>query len=108
MGAMQSLIGKCVISGPRIANYGKNDDVCVKLLALYDIVKNTFRDIKLLDYNIDVKNGRESLRDFENRKRLGKSCFKTLCAYRSARLAQEKFERRGIFSNIQSLKARTD
>jgi predicted nucleotide-binding protein (sugar kinase/HSP70/actin superfamily) len=104
MGHVQSLIGKCdYILVPRIANYGKNDDVCVKLLALYDIVKNTFGDIKLLDYNIDVKNGKRELAGFlKIGKRLGKSCFKTLCAYRSARLAQEKFEReRHIFQHTE-------
>jgi predicted nucleotide-binding protein (sugar kinase/HSP70/actin superfamily) len=94
MGHVFSLIGKCdYILVPRVVNYGRNNTVCVKFYALYDIVKNTFGDIKLLDYNIDVKNGENEQKGFlKMGKVLGKSYLKSLKAYKNALHTQESFE----------------
>lgn len=59
LGHVDWLLDKCdCILIPRISNYGPQKTVCTKFQAIYDVVGNTFRDkkIKLLDYNIDVKN----------------------------------------------------
>lgn len=57
IGHVASLIDKCdYILIPRIENYGKNEKVCVKFNANYDIIKNLFPKAKILDYNIDKKN----------------------------------------------------
>ncbi len=56
IGHVYNLINKCdYIFIPRVENYGKNEKVCVKFNAIYDIVKNTFTNIKILDINIDKK-----------------------------------------------------
>lgn len=65
LGHVEWLIDKCdYILVPRVSSYGSNGIVCTKFQAIYDIVKNTFRDrnIKILYYNIDVKSA-----DFEAR-----------------------------------------
>ena len=54
IGHVYNLIGKCdYIFIPRIENYGKEEKVCVKFNALYDIVKNLFPQEKILDFNIE-------------------------------------------------------
>ena len=54
LGHVSSLQGKCdYILIPRIHDYGKNEQVCVKFNATYDIVKNLIPNIKILDYNIE-------------------------------------------------------
>lgn len=65
MGHIKWLIGKAdYILIPRIASYSKKDDVCTKFNAMYDIVKSTFNDVDVLDYNIDVKRRRSEFMAF--------------------------------------------
>lgn len=109
MGHVHFLIGKCdYILVPRIANYGKNNDVCVKFLALYDIVKSTFKNIELLDYNIDIKNGKKEPAGFlKMGERLQKGKLKTLRAYKRAKLAQRNFEKENHFLQQKVLESTT-
>ena len=59
IGHVASLKNKCdYILIPRIENYGKNEKVCVKFNATYDIVKNLFPKYKILNYNIEQKKNR--------------------------------------------------
>ena len=76
MGHVYSLIGRCdYILIPRVVSYGTNNSVCTKFNALYDIVKNTFDNVKILDYNIDAKNGKREAGSFIRMgKALGSSC----------------------------------
>lgn len=56
LGHVANLINKCdFLLVPRAENYGKNEKVCVKFNATYDIVKNMFPNTKILEYNIDRK-----------------------------------------------------
>lgn len=56
LGHIASLVDKCdYLLIPRVENYGKNEKVCVKFNATYDLVKNLFPNINILDYNIDKK-----------------------------------------------------
>lgn len=67
LGHVEWLIGKCdYILVPRISNYGSYGTVCTKFQAIYDVVSNTFRDrnIKLLNYNIDLKNSEFEIKAF--------------------------------------------
>ncbi|MCD7738408.1 MAG: acyl-CoA dehydratase activase-related protein [Lachnospiraceae bacterium] len=60
LGHVSSLIGKCdYIFVPRVANLGRNLDLCVRFSALYDLTRCIFRqtDQKFLTCNIDVVNG---------------------------------------------------
>lgn len=90
MGHVYSLINKCdYILIPRIVSYGNNNDVCVKFNALYDIVRNTFENVNILDYNISVMEGETEQKSFMKMgKTLGKSYFNTLKAYKKAKRAQ--------------------
>lgn len=49
---------------PRIVSFGKREVVCVKFNAMYDIVRNTFPNIKILDYNIDYEKGENEFKAF--------------------------------------------
>lgn len=54
LGHIKFLEGKCdYILIPRVNNYGKEKRVCMKFNGVYDVVKNSFQDINILDYNID-------------------------------------------------------
>lgn len=98
MGHVYSLIGKCdYILIPRVVNYGDRNIVCVKFNALYDIVRNTFSDVKLLSYNIDKENGFNEKQGFlAMGKTLGKSYFESLTAYKVAKRAQENDKHKKI------------
>lgn len=87
MGHVYSLMGKCdYILIPRVVSYSRKNVVCVKFNALYDIVKNTFENVNLLDYNVDVMNGENEQKGFiKMGMLLGKSYIKTLKAYKKAK-----------------------
>ena len=90
MGHVYSLIEKCdYILVPRFDSFGKNDVVCVKFNAMYDIVKNTFKNIRLIDYNLDAINGENELNGFIRMgRKLGKSYLHSLSAYMAAKRVQ--------------------
>lgn len=90
MGHVKSLIGKCdYILVPRIASFGKGEMACTKFNAMYDIVKNTFQGINLIDYNVDVNKGSRERKGFLHMGRvIGKGYLNTLRAYQKAKKAQ--------------------
>lgn len=56
LGHVDALVGKCeYILIPRINSYGRNQELCPRFSALYDIAINTFRDKgqKFLPFSID-------------------------------------------------------
>lgn len=91
MGHVHALIGKCdYILVPRIENFGKKEKVCVKFNAMYDIVKNTFENAPLLDYNINVREGENERKGFVRMgKTLGHGAARSAFAYRKAKAAQQ-------------------
>ncbi|HHT53806.1 MAG TPA: hypothetical protein GX011_02580 [Clostridiales bacterium] len=105
MGHVSSLIGKCdYILIPRVASYGKSQDVCVKFNALYDIARNTFEDIRILDYNIDVPKGCREKSGFVGMgKTLGFSRPRSLLAYRRAKAELKESERQKINTQHRAL-----
>ena len=65
IGNVASLKDKCdYILIPRVSNYGKNEKVCVKFNATYDLVKNLFPNTKILDYNIEKNKNRFTILSF--------------------------------------------
>ena len=79
----------------RALGISKKNVVCVKFNALYDIVKNTFEGVNILDYNIDSRNRCYEKKGFISiGKMLKKSYFETLAAYRKAKRAQENSEKK--------------
>jgi predicted nucleotide-binding protein (sugar kinase/HSP70/actin superfamily) len=93
LGHVDALIGLCdCIFVPRIANFGTREILCTKFSALYDIVANTFRDsnIKLLDYNIDVRKSENEMSAFLSLGReLGKKRHHVFLSYMLAKQAEK-------------------
>jgi predicted nucleotide-binding protein (sugar kinase/HSP70/actin superfamily) len=94
---------------PRISNWGKAGIVCTKHQALYDMVKNTFRDggISLLHYNIDLKNNESEMGAFlKLGLQLGKGRAKALLAYMSAKQAEKAAQDAAIAEQERLLETR--
>lgn len=94
MGHLSYLRGKAdYILVPRIVSFGKNEEVCTKFNALYDIVKNTFKDVNLLSYNVDINNHESEFKGFMKMgSELGKNPALVLKAYLKAKSIQKKKE----------------
>lgn len=93
LGHIDWLVDRCDrILVPRISSYGTAGSVCTKFEAIYDLVKNTFRDrdIKLLNYNLDPKNSEKEMKAFLRMgKMLGKKKPAVMLAYLLARQAEK-------------------
>ena len=93
LGHVDWLIGRCdYIFIPRISSFGRSGTVCTKHQAIYDVVKNTFRDrdIKLLHYNIERDNLEAEVAAFiKMGGGLGKKKAQCLVAYWNAKQAQK-------------------
>ena len=93
MGHVEWLIGKCdYILIPRIATYGKDQIVCSKLQAAYDVAQNVYRDrdINILGYNIDYAKNKTEFRAFmQMGRRLKKKRFAIIRAYFMAKQAEK-------------------
>lgn len=86
MGHVFYLIDKCdYIFVPRYCSYKDGDIACIKFNGLYDICKNTFDNVKFLNFNLDysTNNGIDSL--FNLAQQLGLSKVKVLKAYLNAK-----------------------
>ncbi len=90
MGHVYYLIDKCdYILVPRIESFAPKEVVCVKFNAMYDIVNNVFKGVKLIDYNLDIVNGESELKGFiQMGRRLGKTYLQSFKAYKVAKKVQ--------------------
>lgn len=92
IGHVYYLKDKCdYILIPRVCNYGKEEKVCVKFNAAYDIVKNIFPDINILDYNIEnTAKSRNSIALIKLGIKLTKRPIKVLISYFKANKISKK------------------
>lgn len=77
---------------PRISSVNFSGIVCTKFQAIYDLVRNTFREegISLLYYNIDLKNAEVELSAFlKMGKFLGRKKHQVILAYMVAKQAEK-------------------
>ena len=83
MGHVAYLIDKCdYVLIPRISDYGKDEKVCIKFSGLYDIVKNTFPNLKILNYNIEIStHHKEAYEFFKMGLKITKNPIKIIRAY---------------------------
>lgn len=82
MGHVAWLLNKCdFVFIPRYASYSDGDITCVKFHGLYDVVRNTFPDCRLLNCNIDYKSGKT---EWEAYLQLGKQLSKSEPVIRKA------------------------
>jgi len=105
MGHVNRLIGRCdYILVPRVHSFGKRESTCVKFDAMYDIVKNTFRYAMLLDYDLDVYEGKTEAKGFAGMgKTLGFGYRQSLLAYQKAKKAQEAAEKQKTAAQLKLL-----
>ncbi|NMA69282.1 MAG: hypothetical protein GX958_07680 [Desulfitobacterium sp.] len=94
MGHLSYLRGKAdYILVPRLVSFGKDEEVCTKFNALYDIARNTFPDLNLLTYNVDQIKHESELKGFLKMGReLGKNPWQVLRAYRKGKRIQREKE----------------
>lgn len=105
IGHVSSLVGKCdYILVPRICNFGKKEDVCVKFNALYDNVKAIFKEVKLITYDVDVTSGRTERNGFiEMGMQLGKSYSDSKLAYLKALRYSQKMHENDVENQIKKI-----
>lgn len=105
LGHVASLINKCdYLLIPRVENYGKNEKVCVKFNATYDIVKNLFPKQKLLNYNIEkTRNPLLFLGYLKMGLKITKNPYKILKSYLLAKKDHKKSKKKLYKDQLQKL-----
>lgn len=93
LGHIEELKEKCdYILVPRIFSLVKSEQVCTNFNTLYDLVRNTFKDIKILNYNIDVKHHKYEKSAFlKMGKELGFSILESARAYNKAKEIENNY-----------------
>ena len=93
LGHIEELKDKCdYILVTRIFSLTKSEQVCTNFNCLYDLVRNTFKDIKILNYNIDVKHHHSEKSGFiKIGKELGFSIIESASAYNKAKEIENNY-----------------
>ena len=93
LGHIEELKDKCdYILVPRIYSLVKTEQVCTNFNCLYDLVRNTSHDIKILNYNIDLKHHHSEKSAFiKIGKELGFSIIESLNAYNKAKIIENNY-----------------
>lgn len=103
LGHVSELVGSCdYILVPRISNFGRHRNMCVRFEALYDLTRNVFRDSgqKFLAYNIDALEGQEEEAAFlELGCELGYSKKESKKAYASAKKEEQELWKAAVRKN---------
>ena len=86
IGHVEYLLDKCdMIFVPRIENIGISEEYCTRIFGLYDLVRNTFPDAKLLHANVNYMFRQREPTAFEKiGQALGKTAEESLQAYKDA------------------------
>ncbi|MCL2224389.1 MAG: acyl-CoA dehydratase activase-related protein [Defluviitaleaceae bacterium] len=94
MGHVEWLIGKCdYIFVPRIAIYENGDATCTKFYGIYDIVRATFPQAKLIHINIDYEDGQTEWNAYKKLgDELGAKPAAVKQAYKNAAAALKNYE----------------
>jgi predicted nucleotide-binding protein (sugar kinase/HSP70/actin superfamily) len=105
LGHIAYLQDKCdYILIPRVSDYGKNEKTCVKFNGQYDLVKNLFPNLKILNYNIEkTKHTSELLSFIKIGKELNKSSISSLKSYQNAKKESLKIEKELIIKQNKLL-----
>jgi predicted nucleotide-binding protein (sugar kinase/HSP70/actin superfamily) len=106
LGHIYNLKNRCdYILIPRICNYGKGENVCVKFNANYDIVKNIFPNLKILDYNIEkTKKASEFISLIKLGLKLNKNIIRVLYSYIKAKIKEKKYNKTQLKKQNKKLK----
>lgn len=108
IGHVESLKNKCdYVLVPRIYSLEKDEQVCTNFNCLYDLIKNVYPELNILNYNIDVKHHKSEKKAFiAMGNTLGFSKLKSKKAYAFAK-SQEKIEKEKKEQN-QNIKLKTN
>lgn len=95
MGHIYAIINQVdYIFVPRFCNFARQETVCTKFNALYDIVRNTFPHKEVLHYNVDVLKRNGELKGFiKMGLALKKNFFLIVKAYIKAKLKQKHHDK---------------
>lgn len=106
LGHVDYLSDKCdYLLIPRISNYGRRRRVCMKFMGMYDIVKNIYPNVKILDYNIDYLRGKYEFTEFIKMGfKVCRNIFKIIYAYFTAKYREKKYNKTLINSQYNTLK----
>ena len=106
IGHVAYLQGKCdYILIPRIDNYGLDNQTCTNFLSLYDIINNLF-DVKILNYNINLRNKETLIRGLINiGKTIGISKKNIENAYEYANTKESKIKKSKVLHNLKNLRS---
>ena len=93
LGHIEELKDKCdYILVPRLFSLKKTEQVCTNFNCIYDLVRNTFKDIKILNYNIDIKHHHTEKNAFiKIGKELGFSIIESSQAYKKAKEIEKEY-----------------
>lgn len=107
MGHIYYLQDKCdYILIPRVSNYGKGKRVCVKFNGIYDVVKNVFPDIEVLNYDIDYLKGKfEIFQYIKMGFKINKNILKVIYAYFRGKYKERKHNEAIINTQLNILKS---
>lgn len=107
LGQVQSLIGKCdSVLVPRLYSIKKGEGVCTNFNALYDLTKNLFPFMKILNYNIDLSEKEIELFAYTKLgKQLGISYLNCYNAYCYAKNEKRLYFKEKILRQKQRLKS---
>ena len=94
LGHIKDLENRCnYVLIPRIGDYGKNNGVCTKFNGIYDVVKNTFPLISILDYNIEKSKFKWEFFGFLKMGfKVNKNIFKIIYCYIYSKLKQRNYD----------------
>ena len=95
LGHIENLKNKCThILVPRFLGTEKQKIECIKFNSIYDVVKNTFPNIKLIEYDIDyTKNKNEKLEFVRLGNKLNKKTKEAVIAYLCAKNDYEHYKK---------------
>jgi predicted nucleotide-binding protein (sugar kinase/HSP70/actin superfamily) len=81
---------------PRLVSLKKDENLCVKFMALGDIVRNTFQGVNVLEYTVDVNEGKYEIFEILKTFSKFKNPLVVLKAYLKAKKRQEEYEKIGF------------
>jgi len=92
VGEVFSLVNKCdYLFIPNYLNFGKNNNVCSKCSEVYNFIKNTFINVKILSFNVDHVNLKYEICGFiKIGLKLNKNIIKVIYAYIKAKIKQRE------------------
>lgn len=105
LGQVYYLKNKCdYILVPRVHNYGKNEQVCVKFNATYDIIHNLIPEANILEYNIEkTKHPLEIITYLKLGLNLTNNPFKIIKSYLKAKIKARKYNHTKLIEQTKKL-----